>query len=110
MSRTSSIMIGVSAIAIGLGVPGICLYASLFYGFNYVAAAIVAFMAVLVGGGIVIIGVVEGPLGRVFDDSGRIERHKLRVLRENQQATLEELDDIVDVLGEIRDVLKSVEE
>jgi len=103
-------MITLSAIAIGLGVPGICLYASLFYGFNYVAAAIVAFMAVLVGGGIVIIGVVEGPLGRVFDDSGRIERHKLRVLRENQQATLEELDDIVDVLGEIRDVLKSVEE
>jgi len=110
MSRTSSIMIGVSAIAIGLGVPGICLYASLFYGFNYVAAAIVAFMAVLVGGGIVIVGVVQGPLGRVFDDSGRIERHKLRVLRENQQATLEELDEIVDVLGEIRDVLKSVEE
>lgn len=110
MSKTSSIMITLSAIAIGLGVPGICLYASLFYGFNYVAAAIVAFMAVLVGGGIVIMGVVEGPLGRVFDDSGKIERHKLRVLRENQQATLEELDDIVDVLGEIRDVLKSVEE
>jgi hypothetical protein len=104
-------MITLSAIAIGLGVPGICLYASLFYGFNYVAAAIVAFMAVLVGGGIVIMGVVEGPLGRVmFEDSGRIDRHKLRVLRENQQATLEELDDIVDVLGEIRDVLKSVEE
>lgn len=110
MSKTSSIMITLSAIAIGLGVPGICLYASLFYGFNYVAAAIVAFMAVLVGGGIVIMGVVEGPLGRVFDDSGKIERHKLRVLRDNQQATLEELDDIVDVLGEIRDVLKSVEE
>ena len=110
MSRSSSIMIGISAIAIGLGVPGICLYANLFYGFNYVAAAIVAFIAVLVGGCIVIIGVVEGPLGRVFDDSGKIERHKLRVLRENQQATLEELDDIVDVLGEIRDVLKSVEE
>jgi hypothetical protein len=110
MSRTSSIMITLSAIAIGLGVPGICLYASLFYGFNYVAAAIVAFMAVLVGGGIVIVGVTTGPLGKTFDDSGRIERHKLRVLRDNQQATLEELDDIVDVLGEIRDVLKSVEE
>ncbi len=110
MSRTSSFMITLSAIAIGLGVPGICLYASIFYGFNYVAAAIVAFMAVLVGGGIVILGVVEGPLGKVFDDSGKIERHKLRVLRENQRATLEELDEIVDVLGEIRDVLKSVEE
>jgi hypothetical protein len=94
MSKTSSIMIGISAIAIGLGVPGVCLYASLFYGFNYVAAAIVAFVAVLVGGGIVITGVTTGPLGKTFDDSGRIERHKLRV----------------DVLGEIRDVLKSVEE
>jgi hypothetical protein len=103
-------MITLSAIAIGLGVPGICLYASIFYGFNYVAAAIVAFMAVLVGGGIVILGVVEGPLGKVFDDSGKIERHKLRVLRDNQRATLEELDEIVGVLGEIRDVLKSVEE
>ena len=110
MSKTSSIMIGISAIAIGLGVPSVCLYASLFYGFNYVAAAIVAFMAVLTGGVIVIIGVIEGPLGRVFDDSGMVERHKLRVLRESQQATLEELDEIVDVLGEIRDVLKSVEE
>ena len=110
MSKTSSIMIGISAIAIGLGVPGICLYASLFYGFNYVAAAIVAFMAVLVGGVIVIVGVTNGPLGKTFDDSGRIDRHKLRGLRENQRATLEELDDIVDVLGEIRDILKSVEE
>ena len=110
MSKTSSIMIAVSAIAIGLGVPGICLYASLFYGFNYVAAAVVAFMAVLVGGGIAIVGVVDGPLGKTFDDSGRVERHKLRVLRENQRATLEELDEIVGILGEIRDVLKSVEE
>jgi uncharacterized membrane protein len=110
MSKTSSIMIGISAIAIGLGVPGICLYANLFYGFNYVAAAIVAFIAVAVGGGIVIVGVVQGPLGRIFDDSSRIERYKLRVLRENQRATLEELDEIVDILGEIRDVLKSVEE
>jgi hypothetical protein len=110
MSKTSSIMIGISAIAIGLGVPVICLYANLFYGFNYVAAAIVALIAVAVGGGIVIVGVVQGPLGRIFDDSGRIERYKLRVLRENQRATLEELDEIVDILGEIRDVLKSVEE
>jgi hypothetical protein len=102
-------MIGISAIALGLGVPGICLYANLFYDFNYIAATIVALLAVAIGGGIVIVGVVQGPLGRESDDS-RVERHKLRVLRENQKATLEELDEIVDVLGEIRDVLKSVEE
>lgn len=110
MSRTSSVMIALSAIAIGLGVPGICLYASLFYGFNYLAAAAVAFMAVLIGGGVIIVGVIEGPLGRVFNDSGRLERQKLRALRDHQSETLSELDDIVRVLSEIRDLLKSVEE
>jgi hypothetical protein len=57
-----------------------------------------------------IVGVVQGPLGREFDDSGRVERQRLRVLREQQRATLEELDGIVGVLGEIRDLLKAVEE
>jgi len=110
MSKTSSALIALSAIAIGLGVPGICLYANLFYGFNFVAAAIVALLAVLIGGGIVIVGVIQGPLGRGSDDSGRLERQRLRVLREQQSATLEELDGIVGVLGEIRDLLKAVEE
>ena len=108
MSNTSSFMIALSAI--GLGVPGVCVYASIFYGFNFVAAAAVAFIAVLVGGGIAIVGVVEGPLGRGFDDSGRVERQRLRVLREQQKDTLEEFDGIVGVLGEIRDLLKAVEE
>ena len=110
MSKISSALIALSAIAIGLGVPGICLYANLFYGFNFIAAAIVALMAVLIGGGIVIVGVIQGPLGRGSDDSGRVERQRLRVLREQQKATLEELDGIVGVLGEIRDLLKAVEE
>ena len=110
MSKTSSALIVLSAIAIGLGVPGICLYANLFYGFNFLAAAVIALLAVLIGGGIVIVGVIQGPLGRVSDDSRRVERQRLRVLREQQSATLEELDGIVGVLGEIRDLLKAVEE
>jgi hypothetical protein len=110
MSKTSSALIALSAIAIGLGVPGICLYANLFYGFNFIAAAIVALLAVLIGGGIIIVGVIQGPLGRGSDDSGRVERQRLRALREQQRATLEELDGIVGVLGEIRDLLKAVEE
>ena len=110
MSKTASALIALSAIAIGLGVPSICLYASLFYGFNFLAAAAVALMAVLIGGGIVIVGVIQGPLGRVSEDSGRFERQKLIVLREQQKATLVELDGIVGVLGEIRDLLKAVEE
>jgi len=110
MSKTSSIMIALTAIAIGLGVPGICLYANLFYGFNFIAAAIVALLAVLIGGGVIIVGVIQGPMGSGSDDSGRVERQRLRVLREQQKATLEELDGIVGVLGEIRDLLKAVEE
>lgn len=110
MSKTSSTLIAISAIAIGLGVPAICLYANLFYGFNFLAASAVSLMAVLIGGGIAIVGIIQGPLGRVFDDSGRVERQRLRVLREQQRANLEELDGIVGVLSEIRDLLKAVDE
>ena len=42
MGKTSAIVIGLSTIAIGLGVPAACLYATIFYGFNSVTAAIVA--------------------------------------------------------------------
>jgi hypothetical protein len=110
MSKISAVMIGLSVIAIGLGVPAVCLYAGLFYGFNYVAVALVAIAAVVIAGVIAVVGIVLGPLGRILDDSGRYERQRLRTLRDHQTATLEELDDIVGVLGEIRDLLKSVEE
>jgi len=110
MSKTTSALIALTAIAIGLGVPAICLYANLFYGFNYVAAAIIALLAVLIGGGVIIVGVILGPLGKGSDDSGRVERQRLRMLREQHGANLEELDGIVGVLGEIRDLLKAVEE
>ena len=110
MSKTSSALIALSAIAIGLGVPGICLYANIFYGFNFYAASAVAIMAVIIGGGIAIVGVVEGPLGRVFDDSGRMDRQRIRALRDHQRENLEELDGIIGVLSEIRDLLKAVEE
>lgn len=110
MSKTTAIAICATAIALGFGVPGICLYASLFYGFNYVAASIVAIIALIMAGTLVVLGIVQGPLGSVMDDSGRFERQKLRTLRDHQRATLDELDGIVDVLGDIRDLLKSVEE
>ena len=62
MSKTASVTIGLAAIAIGLGVPAVSLYASLFYGFNYVAAGIVAIVAVLTGGGVAAVGVVQAEL------------------------------------------------
>ena len=110
MNSTSSIMVGLSAIAIGLGVPAVALYFVVNYGFNALLAAIVAFMGVVMGGSIVIVGITVGGMGNSFDSSNRLDRERLRNLRAQQSATLEELEEIAGVLVEIRDVLKSVEE
>lgn len=110
MGKTSAVMVGLSTIAIGLGVPAVCLYATVFYGFNSVTAAIVAITGIIIGGGIGAIGIILGPLGQTFDDTSRADRERMRAMRAHQRATLEELDDVIAVLGEIRDVLKTVEE
>ncbi len=110
MGKTLTIMIGLSVIAIGLGVPGACVYAAIFYGFNNVIAAIVAIAGIIIAGSIAVVGMVLGPLGQVFDEPSSAERERLRSMRAHQRATLEELDDIISVLGEIRDALKAVEE
>jgi len=47
MAKTSAIMLGLSVIAIGLGVPAACLYASIYYGFNSVAVAVISGIALL---------------------------------------------------------------
>lgn len=110
MGKTSTVMVGLSTIAIGLGVPAACLYATVFYGFNNVTAAIVAIAGIIIGGGIGVVGIILGPLGQTFDDTSRADRERMRAMRSHQRATLEELDDVIAVLGEIRDVLKAVEE
>ncbi len=110
MNSTSSIMVGLSAIAIGLGVPAVALYFVVNYGFNALLAAIVAFMGVVMGGSIVIVGITVGGMGNSFDSSNRLDRERLRNLRAQQSATLEELEEIAGVLVEIRDVLKTVGE
>ena len=110
MAKTSTIMLGLSVIAIGLGVPVACLYASLYYGFNAVITAVISVFALLVAAAIGVIGVVMGPLGDTGDDMSRADRERLRAFRAHQRTTLEELDDIIAVLGEIKDVLRSVEE
>jgi hypothetical protein len=110
MAKTSVIMLGLSVIAIGLGVPAACLYASVYYGFSAVIAAVVSGIALFAALGIGAMGVIMGPLGDTGDDMSRMDRERLRAFRAHQRTTLEELDDIISVLGEIRDVLKSVEE
>ncbi len=110
MGKTQAVMVGLATIAIGLGVPAVCLYATVFYGFNSFTAAVVAIAGILIGGGVGIVGIAMGPLGQTFDDTSKVDRERLRAMRAHQRTTLEEMDDIVAVLGEIRDVLKAVEE
>jgi len=109
MSAISKIITGISTISIGLGVPIVCLYFVVNYGFDYWIAGVIALMAVLVGGGIIIVGMTAGPL-REEEDYGEIDRERLRILRSQQIAALEEMDDMVKILSEIRDSLKSEED
>ncbi len=109
MSDISKIITGISTIAIGLGVPFVCLYFVVNYGFDHWIAGAIAFIAVLVGGGIMIVGMTAGPLSEE-EDFGEIDRERLTVLRNQQKGVLEEMDDMVKVLTDIRDALKSVED
>ncbi|HUS77759.1 MAG TPA: hypothetical protein VM050_03750 [Patescibacteria group bacterium] len=110
MAKTSTIVLGLAVIAIGLGVPVACLYATINYGFNGWTAAFISVAGIIIGGGMGIVGVVMGPLGDSGDDSFRVERERLKALRVQQRTNLEEFDEVVTLLGEIRDALKAVEE
>ncbi len=109
MTKTAA-LIALSAIAIGLGVPALCLYLSVFYSFSHIVAGIIAIMSLLIAGIIGFFGIVSGPLGERFEGLSDSERQKLSMMRAHQRATLEELDDIITLLEEIRDVLKAIEE
>ena len=109
MSRTST-DITIISVFMGMVVPVACIYAVINYGFNNFTAAVIAIAAIILAGGIAIVGIVLGPLGHSDDGMSRAERDSLRAMRAHQKATLEELDDIIEVLGDIRDILKSVEE
>lgn len=109
MVRTST-WIALSAIAIGLGVPAVSVYYSITIGFNYIVAGIIAAIALFAAASIAIVGIILGPLGQVSEDMSISERQKMNAMRAHQRATLEELDDIIDVLKDIREVLKAVEE
>ena len=102
-------LIAMTSIAIGLGVPAISLWASYTYGLNTMFTVILSGVAVVIGASIALTGVVLGPLGS-DDGSYSYDRQRLEILRETNRSTLEEIDDIVKVLEEIRDALKAVEE
>jgi len=112
MVRTTTLT-ALCIILLGFGVPAICVYSSVQYGFNSILAGIVAIFALVVAGILAVVGIVFGVVQQNETGSNAItpeEKEKLNLLRADQRATLEELDDIVAVLKEIRDVLKTAQE
>ena len=106
----SAALIALSVVAIGLGVPASILYMSIFYGFSHIVAGIIAVVSLFVAGAMGFFGIVSGPLGERPIGLSDSEMEKLKMMRAHQRATLEELDDIIVVLEEIRDLLRAVEE
>jgi len=101
----NSTLVAASAAIIGFGVPALSLYVSIQYGFNYIAAAVISLTAIVVGGALIFFGIVTGPLSLGEDQSAG----KLRMFRAHLRATLEEMDEIIEILTEIRDLLRGVE-
>jgi hypothetical protein len=112
MARTW-ILTALCIILIGFGVPAITVYSSVKYNFNSIVAGIIAVFALAVASLLAVIGMGLGWETLSDVTSNAItpeEKEKLNVLRADQRATLEELDDIVAILREIRDVLKTAQE
>jgi len=103
-------LIALSVVAMGFGVPAICVYSSVYYGFNFIAAGVIGFIAILCAAILGFFGIVTGPLGHSGPDTSAADRKRLDMMRAHQRATLEQLDDINAVLKEIRDILKATAE
>lgn len=109
MVRTS-ILTALCIILLGFGVPTICIYFSVFHGFNFIVAGLISLLSLIVAGVLAIIGIAIGSEEIPLETIKPSEREKLNLLRAHQRATLEELDDIIGVLEEIRDLLKAAQE
>jgi len=113
MARTW-ILAALSIILIGFGVPAITIYSAVHYNLNSIVAGIIVVFALAVAGLLGVIGMGLGWEMLTGDVASNAitpeEKEKLNVLRADQRATLEELDDIVAILREIRDVLKTAQD
>lgn len=110
MAKTS-VITALTIILLGFGVPTICIYFHVYYEFNIITAAIIAILALIVSGCLAVVGMLLGSEeAQTLEIIKPSEREKLNLLRAHQRATLEELDDIIDVLKEIKDLLKTAQE
>ncbi|RLE53400.1 MAG: hypothetical protein DRJ26_03400 [Candidatus Methanomethylicota archaeon] len=110
MSKFAAFMAALMIIAIGFGVPAVTIYFTVNYSFNEIIAGIICFFSIAGAFVLGIVGLGEGIFSFPSEDSSRIYREKLNMLRAHQRATLEELDEIAEILREIRDALKEAQE
>ena len=106
----SSVLAALSVILLGFGVPAISIYFTVYHGFNFIVAGIIASLAIIVVGILAVLGMAIGSEELPAESIKPSERAKLNMLRAHQRATLEELDDVIGVLKEIRDMLKAAQE
>jgi hypothetical protein len=106
----SATWMALSLLAMGFGVPTICIYSSVYYGFNFIAAAVIAFFALLFAGVLGFFAIEMGPLGHDVPEISAADRKKLDMMRASQRTTLQQLDDVNSLLREVRDLLKAAAE
>lgn len=106
----ASILTALIVILLGFGVPALSIYFSVFHGFNVLVAGLIAIFALIVAGILVVIGLAIGSEELPSEKIKPSEMEKLNLFRAHQRATLEELDDIIVILREIRDLLKAAQE
>jgi len=116
--RASIYILGIVAmvVALGFGLPYVALNYMVFHGLSPWIGVPLAIFGMLGAGLAIIIGL--GMMGEIqFSSWSEKERIQLRLLSEKinayrarQRAMLEELDEMVTILREIRDVLKMASE
>lgn len=99
-----------SIIVIGVGVPIASIYYSVVYGFTWIAAIIISFLAILCAGilgfFILVFAFEEHGSDLIREEMSPSDKEKLTLLRAHLRSTLEELNEVSALLRDIRDVLK----
>lgn len=108
MSRLGGVLATIMVVALGLGVPVACMYFTVERGFSSMLSTIIALASIGSALTIGFFAVIEGALSPSTGEDVEARR-RLDLLRASHRAMLEELDEIVSLLREIRDVLRGVE-
>ncbi len=94
------------SIVLGLGVTVAALFA-IRSGFSSILGTIIIVLSLLIAG---VLGVVGIGLSSELPGIDTEEDERLKTLRAAQRAMIEEMDEMIEILGEIRDTLKSTGE